>query len=107
MANHLRTTEQSTENPMECPTADATAHSVGYASTQVTHETLALDTDIYVLLRPKTVPINDPRWIPSEDLRPFLKQEKDLVCIGDDRQVIMASCAEAKLGHLVAQVKGS
>ncbi len=103
MASYVRTTEQATEHPM----ADATACPVENASTQVTHETLALDTDIYVLLRPKTVPINDPRWIPSEDLRPFLKQEKDLVCIGDDRQVIMASCAEAKLGHLVAQVKGS
>ena len=77
MANHLRTTEQSTENPMECPTADATAHSVGYASTQVTHETLALDTDIYLLLWLETVPINDLSSIPSEDLGPFLNQEKD------------------------------
>jgi len=107
MANHVRTTEQSTENPMECPTADATAHSVGYASTQVTHETLALDTDIYLLLWLETVPINDLSSIPSEDLGPFLNQEKDLLCIGNDKQVTLASLSEARLGHLVAQVKDS
>ena len=95
MASHVQTTEQATEYP------------VGYASTQVTHETLALDTDIYLLLRPKTVPINSPSRIPSEALRPFLNQEKELLCIGDDKHVIPASLSEARMGHLVAQVKDS
>ena len=76
MARHVRTTEQSTENPMECPMADATAHPVGYASTQVTHETLAFKTDIYLLLRPERVPINDLSRIPSEDLGPFFESGK-------------------------------
>jgi hypothetical protein len=92
---------------MECPMSEATAHSVGYASPQVTHETLAFNTDIYLLLRPETVPSNDLSRIPSEDLGPFLNQEKDLLCIGDDKQVILASLSEPRLLHLVAQVKGS
>ena len=53
-----------------------------YALTQVAHETLALDTDVYLLLRPKTVPVNAPGRMPSEALRPFLNQEKDLLRIG-------------------------
>ena len=88
---------QTTEYPMEYPTE--------YASTQVRHETLALDTDIYLLLRPKTVPINSPSRMLFEALRPFLNQEKELLCIGDDKHVIPASLSEARLGHLVAQVK--
>ena len=53
------------------------------------------------------MPINDLSSIPSEDLGPFLNQEKDLLCIGNDKQVTLASLSEARLGHLVAQVKDS
>ena len=37
----------------------------------------------------------------------FLNQEKDLLCIGDDKQVVLASLPEPRLVHLVAQVKDS
>lgn len=96
---------QTMEYPMEYPTENPVEHPTEYASTRVRHEPLALDTDIYLLLRPKTVPINSPSRMPFEALHPFLNQEKELLCIGDDKHVIPASLSEVRLGHLVAQVK--
>ena len=83
---------QTMEYPVEYPTE--------YASTQVRHEPLALDTDIYLLLRPKTVLINSLSRMPFDALHPFLNQEKELLCIGDDKHIIPASLSEARLGHL-------
>jgi len=66
---------------------------------------ILMPTEWQRLLEPKTIQINSPNRIPSSLLRPFVDQEKKILCILPDQQVLPAVLTAVRENHLLVSVE--
>ena len=71
---------------------------------EVTKTAVILEKGIEPVLNPRTIQIRTPHRIPAEELRPYLQNNKTVVCLTRHKQPIMATLAAIRDDHLVATI---
>ena len=56
------------------------------------------------VLNPQTIQIRTPHRIPAEELRPYLRNNKTVVCLTRHKRPIMATLSAIRDDHLVATI---
>ncbi len=71
---------------------------------EVTKTAVILEKGIDPVLNPRTIQIRTPHRIPAEELRPYLRNNKAVVCLTRHKRPIMATLAAIRDDHLVATI---
>ena len=71
---------------------------------EVTQTTVTLENGLQPFLNPQIIQINTPHRIPAEELRPYLQNNKKVVCFNRHKRPIMATLSAIRDDHLVATI---
>ena len=71
---------------------------------EITKTAVILEKGIEPLVNPPTIQIRTPHRIPAEELRPYLRNNKTVVCLTRHKRPILATLSAIRDDHLVATI---